>query len=183
MECTFEEAYTLALQYLSELNLGVELSLFSEQTQEYDFGWIFFWNSTLFYRTKDPFHSLGGNSPFLIEKKTGELFELGTALPLDSYIEAYRRGGHPYACPTSNVHISGSIHADNRKAFLHLLRTYSSSSLLETNQMMRSLLQGEELIVSTNELESAALLERSCVDLGLYAKQLYEQPYTQLKKR
>jgi hypothetical protein len=85
------EAQLKVLAYLKTRSKWHELALQEDSTLETEFGWVFFYNSVEFVRTGDMHFALGGNAPFIIDRSSGELTVTGTALPLDHYIEQYRR--------------------------------------------------------------------------------------------
>lgn len=59
---------------------------------EYDFGWVFCWNTKEFMESRDFRHGLAGNAPFIVDRNDGQLYVTGTAHRLDYYIEEYRKG-------------------------------------------------------------------------------------------
>jgi len=61
----------------NEVPGGVALML--EHTIEKPYGWVFFYNSKRFLESGDPFESLVGNSPVLVEAADGRMTHLGTA--------------------------------------------------------------------------------------------------------
>lgn len=60
-----------------------------DATTEFNFGWVFFWNSQLFLATADPRHALEGNSPFIVDRNDGSVRPIGTGFPLQQSISAY----------------------------------------------------------------------------------------------
>ncbi|MVM29925.1 hypothetical protein GO755_07770 [Spirosoma sp. HMF4905] len=108
---TFESARELAQSYIHKMNENhvdydpvylsylrrndptytqVKTTLVLTDSQEESFGWIFFYNSKEFLETGNLSYALGGNSPIIINKQTGELWETGTAHPVEYYIEKYK---------------------------------------------------------------------------------------------
>lgn len=85
------EAQLKVLAYLKTASRWHELALHEDSTLETEFGWVFFYNSVEFVRTRDMQFALGGNAPIIVDRFSGELTVTGTALPLDHYIEEYRR--------------------------------------------------------------------------------------------
>jgi hypothetical protein len=87
------EAQQRVEEYLRRLQQGrrYELVVLADRTREEEFGWIFFYNTKQFAETHDLSWALGGNAPLIIDRVTGELHVTGTALPLEHYIEDYRR--------------------------------------------------------------------------------------------
>ena len=60
--------------------------------REYDFGWVFFYNTKEFVDSGDPVLGLVGNAPLIVDRTDGQLYVSGTAHPLEHYIEEYRKG-------------------------------------------------------------------------------------------
>jgi Immunity protein 35 len=77
------------LAKLSPLPEGDAWLVFDERTIERPFGWVFFYGSRLFAKTGDIRYAVAGNSPFIVNRHTGELHAIGTALPAEQYIAAY----------------------------------------------------------------------------------------------
>ena len=83
----------LATEYLARMSKlsGFELMLMEAQTLEWDFGWVFFYNSKAYMLTGDPLHLIAGNAPFIVDKRDGSIHETGTAEPVEFYLERYER--------------------------------------------------------------------------------------------
>lgn len=73
-----------------------ELVLLADRTRETEFGWLFFYQAKKYLASGDPNDSVAGNSPLLVDRRSGTLHETGTAREIDWYIENYRRFGSPY---------------------------------------------------------------------------------------
>ena len=54
------------------VNPKVKLQILAESTEEYDFGWIFYYNSAKFIETGDFREALAGNAPLIINKESGD---------------------------------------------------------------------------------------------------------------
>lgn len=78
------------------INPNVRLKIQDELTEEYDFGWVFFYNSVKFIETGDFRETLGGNAPLIVNKNSGDLIETGTAQEASYYINNYTKTGDPH---------------------------------------------------------------------------------------
>jgi hypothetical protein len=58
--------------------------------EEYDVGWVFFYDSRRHQQTRAFEDALAGNAPILVDRSDGSVHVTGTALPVDQYIERYR---------------------------------------------------------------------------------------------
>lgn len=73
-----------------------ELIIVDEVTIERPWGWVFFSTSRKWKETNDIRYAIAGNAPVIIEKTTGRLFQTGTAMAIENYIENFERSGNPY---------------------------------------------------------------------------------------
>ncbi len=62
------------------------------RVDEYDFGWVYFYNSANYEKTGDFLHALVGNAPVIVDRTTCKLYSSGTAHPVDHYVEEFRKG-------------------------------------------------------------------------------------------
>jgi hypothetical protein len=60
--------------------------------QEYDFGWVFCYNTKEYMDSRNISHALAGNAPLIFDRRDGQVYVTGTAHTLDHYIEEYRKG-------------------------------------------------------------------------------------------
>jgi hypothetical protein len=88
---TKEEARELAQNEMDKQSLiaGIELGMMDEFTIEFEFGWMFFYQSMDYIRTQDLNYLVGGNAPYIVDKFTGQLHPTGTGHDSDFYIEKY----------------------------------------------------------------------------------------------
>ncbi len=82
---TFADAINKAKNYLSDCSTPVELTLIGRFSE----GWFFCFQSREYLETGDFSTQLIGNSPFIIDKDNGEIYELGTAYPIEMYLQEY----------------------------------------------------------------------------------------------
>lgn len=72
---TKAEAQTKADEFLTELQKGcpVEIAFDLEVTEDQPIGFIFFYNSVEFWRTRDYSEALAGNGPLLVRRDSGKI--------------------------------------------------------------------------------------------------------------
>lgn len=70
-----------------------DLEILEEETITEDFGWVIFYASSMYVKTKDSKYCLGGAAPLIINKYTGEIEPTGTALSIEDYIRIYKKYG------------------------------------------------------------------------------------------
>lgn len=76
-------------QMLSELAFDCEVVILDEATRDYDWGWVFFYQSREFVESGDPMSELLGNAPYIVNKITGEVRITGTAERIEYYVNEY----------------------------------------------------------------------------------------------
>jgi hypothetical protein len=89
----FDTAKSLARRRIDEISMeiGVEVELMVDRTQEIEQGWVFFYNSAEFLRTKDPSWKLAGNGPLLITR-LGMIQELPSHVPWEDAVVGFKLG-------------------------------------------------------------------------------------------
>ncbi|QMV65403.1 YrhB domain-containing protein [Pseudomonas berkeleyensis] len=84
---TYACALERAKEYLTDSEIPLQITFEGEFSE----GWYFCYQSKDFLETGELSAQLAGNAPFLIDKQSGEIHVLGTAKPLESYLEDYMR--------------------------------------------------------------------------------------------
>jgi len=88
---TYNEARTIAeaeIYKLNQANYGIKVALL-ENFEETAFLWIFFFQSEEFIKTGNINYLVGGNSPFLISKLDGTIYQYSTGYSVEQMIELY----------------------------------------------------------------------------------------------
>ena len=85
---TYSKAKLLA-QTRIDLMGAIKSEIIEEETIVKPYGWVFFYQSSEFLRSRKAEHQLAGNSPILIDRINGELRVFGTARPIADYLEEY----------------------------------------------------------------------------------------------
>lgn len=81
----FDEAVKRATEYLKDTDIPVVITLQGRFAE----GWFFCFQSREYLETGDFSAQLAGNAPFIVDKDTGEIYELGTAYPIETYLQDY----------------------------------------------------------------------------------------------
>lgn len=70
---------------------GFEIAILDGETMEYDFGWVFFYQSKAFMESGNISLALAGNAPVVVTRKDGKAHITGTALPLEQYLARFEK--------------------------------------------------------------------------------------------
>ena len=65
------------------------LVVIDESTQDKPYGWVFFYCSQTYLKTRDIEYALGGNGPVVVERDSGRIVQLGSARPAAEEIARY----------------------------------------------------------------------------------------------
>ena len=87
----FEEAKKIARNYLLAQDCEYELALLEDETLIKEFGWVFFYNTKKYLKTRDFRDMLGGNAPIIVDNSKGKITETGTAESIEVYIDEYEK--------------------------------------------------------------------------------------------
>jgi hypothetical protein len=88
---TKDLAIQKAEAFVQDLSKGslVDLLLIPEETIEFEYGWVFFYQTKEYIETGDVMQMAVGNAPIIVDKNSGELKLTGTGYPVEYYIEEY----------------------------------------------------------------------------------------------
>lgn len=85
----FETAIVIARNKLKEIENSSRYELEFVSNVEFEYGWIFYYQTKEFIRTGDLNLLLGGNSPILVDKYNSSVHTTGTRRDTDFYIQKY----------------------------------------------------------------------------------------------
>jgi hypothetical protein len=86
---TRDEARAIAAAYIGEgcqTQDGVTPVIVDSETEEREFGWVFFYDSKEHVETGDFLYALAGNAPVVV-LRDGTIRTTGTARPLSEYLQ------------------------------------------------------------------------------------------------
>ena len=78
------------------VNPNTKLEILHDYTEEYDFGWVFYYNSAKYIETDDYRETLVGNAPLIFNKESKEIIVTGTAHDVSYYVSNYIKTGDPH---------------------------------------------------------------------------------------
>ena len=69
----------------------LHLAVVESETEEHDFGWVFYWTSREYLETGEIRYALGGNAPLIVDRNNGSIHVTGTARLTSEYVDEYRK--------------------------------------------------------------------------------------------
>jgi len=97
---TANEAKEIAVQHIENENKTLDSKtldsigkavLMEEKTEEKGYGWIFFYCSEKYEKTKHYSDDFIGGGPILVMKKDGELHQFGSGKTLEEWLKPFER--------------------------------------------------------------------------------------------
>ena len=156
-----DQALDLVTERIAEFEApeGDAWVVYQELTIERPFGWVFFWGSDRYAKTGDFSYAVGGNGPYIVDRRTGAVVGTGTALPTEVYIQRYEAGeSDPLA-----VEVCGWRIGAEKVAAVKAIRAHSSLGLAEAKHVVDTVLGGGRARIKTSDskaaLDLAAALE------------------------
>ena len=89
MVLTKSEARARIEQELSKIDSDADLVVLDELTREYEWGWIFFYQSRQYVETGDTSSMVAGNAPLIVNRSSGQVSITGTARSIEEYVRDY----------------------------------------------------------------------------------------------
>ena len=84
------------VEHLRETSPQHECVVLDAHTKEYDFGWVFCYDTRAYIEKGLEDSQLMGNAPYLVDARTGAIFTTGTGRPISYYVANYRLRGDPH---------------------------------------------------------------------------------------
>ena len=88
---TFQVAQEIVKKRIQEIEkeADIPLAIIEEATVEFEYGWVFFYQSEEYVRTGNEDALVGGNSPIIVDKFNATVHTTGTRKGHEEYIEFY----------------------------------------------------------------------------------------------
>jgi hypothetical protein len=162
----------LSLSFWRGGGKGDSLVVLDKATIEKPWGWVFFYTSRLWQETGDDRYLIGGNAPFIVERESGRMLVLGTALPLEHYIAFYEKYGDPHFQPGPGLRLVAGPKDVDRVAVTKLLRDRCGVGLLVARQQIDDCVAGRKPCVTASGVSSANTLAQELESLGFVVEKL-----------
>jgi len=88
---TSEKALEIARAKIAAIKSEHQYVLLEKQTQEHDFGWVFFYTNRKHAQSGDPKDMVPGDGPLVVERDTGYSEFLPTSVPPATAIGSYKK--------------------------------------------------------------------------------------------
>lgn len=165
------EARRLVASYVSGLQLADGAAILDEQTVVLPYGWVFYYQSETFARTRNLFASYVGSGGVLVEASSGRLFELGSARPLEWHLRNFEETGDPFLALGTELELMDAELSDRKEA-VGALRRVLGLPIAEAGRILDLAASGARPVLSTASAEVAEALKTDLLRLGITARRI-----------
>ena len=175
MPLTLAQAIEVANRELrSRRSDGIELEVLFDQTQEFDVGWVFYYQSARYVETGDVVDSLVGNAPLFVSRPDGRTFFVSYNRPLAESVAAYRACGNPNAQEVPEVCLNGWRKNAQAVTAIQAIRQHTVVGLAEAKSVVESCLANNSPVVSVPSVAEARALVVALASAGFEAEVRYD---------
>ena len=153
---------------------GVELQVLSDKTEEFDVGWVFYYQSARYIETGNFSDSLVGNAPLFVARSDGRPFFVSYHRSLTESLAGYRACGNPNAQEVPEVCLSGWRKGALTVTAIQAIRQHSSVGLGQAKGAVESCLANKSSVVSVPSVTEARALVAALASAGFEAQVRYD---------
>jgi ribosomal protein L7/L12 len=167
----FEEAQNLIRdKVLLKLE---DCALMEESTQEFDFGWAFFYQSKKYIESRDFKDMYVGQGPVIVDKHSGEFFETGSSKSTEDYLDAFKACGDPNAELTNFVELNGWREGANKVSTTKHIKSIMGIGLKDAKGIVASVLMGKTISFEVPSQDEALNAVRIFDEYGFNCRRLW----------
>ncbi|WNO08878.1 hypothetical protein [Teredinibacter sp. KSP-S5-2] len=165
------EAREIVSQQVIEKYEG--FSLMDESTQEFATCFAFYYQNDQYIKSRNILEMSVGAGPILVCKKSGAVFETGSAHSAEHYVKAFESCGDPFGELTEHILVFGWKEGADKVAATKLIKAKSGLNLRDSKIIIDKALKYEESRFSTENSEESAFVSEELSRLGFECKQLW----------
>ena len=175
MGLTAERAKEIAQHAITKAGWdGNDAIVVDEYTQEFDVGWVFYYQSARFLETGEFGFSLVGNAPFFVSRLDGYTAFISYLRPVVESIEAFRACGDANAYQVAKVRLTGWLPGAEKVQAIQLFRRFTSLTLEEAKRAVDCCLASQNADIETSDVVSARDLVARLAAIGFLSAVVYQ---------
>jgi hypothetical protein len=168
---TIEEAREAAVAHLAVNEVPVVLV--DSNTEEFDAGWVFYYQSARYVMTQRLEDMLAGNAPIFVPRNGAPPDYISYHRPTSESVEAFVRCGNANAAPNPEVELLGWKEGALEVSAIQAIRECSSFGLAAAKEAVDSCLSGNPARVQTKNVAAARELASKLVGICFIARVTY----------
>jgi len=130
-------------------------SIVPDATREFEKCFAVFYQAKRYIENGDFASILVGHGPVLVDKESGNIFETGSAYPVERYVEAYEVSGDPYTELSHSILISGWNEGANAVDAMKYIRRKLNIGLAESKRYIDSVMGGKAVEINCKDNSTA----------------------------
>jgi len=175
MTLTVAQAVEIAKRELLAYSTGVAARILPDKTQEFESGWLFYYQSARYLETGKFEDSLVGNAPLFVTRSDGKTFFVSYNRPIAESLAAYQACGNPNAREIAEVRLTGWHPGARVISAIQAIRQHSSLGLAEAKGIVENCLANQLSFVATASVEEAKALVAALILHGFQAEVKYDE--------
>ena len=170
----FEYAKQIVQSEISLSELGAtEVVILDNSTQEFDVGWVFYYQSQKFIETNSFGDLLVGNAPIFVPRLDLPPAVISYHRPIEESMTAFKRCGDANGRKIPAVSISTCEVGASKVGAINAIRRHSTLGLAEAKLVVDKCLNGSESTVATISIDDADELVRKLAEFGFHGYGMY----------
>ncbi len=151
----------------------MELEIIDSKTEEFPAGWVYYYQSALFLRTRDIEHSLVGNAPLFVPRNGPSPMFISCSRSTSESVDAFSCCGDANAEPRPEVELKGWVKGARKISANKAIRAYSSLGLCAAHDAVEGCLAGRAVKIQTESVVAARELVSKLKEFGFIAGVTY----------
>jgi ribosomal protein L7/L12 len=176
MPFTLAQAIEVAkLEILRRSSARLELKILFESTEEFDVGWVFYYQSARYVETGNLLDCLAGNAPLFVARSDGRSFTVRVGRPLAESLAAYRACGDPNAQEIPEVDFHGWRKGAQTVTAIKAIRQHTIMGLAQAKSVVDVCLANRSSTISVPTVVEARALVAALDSAGFEARVCYDR--------
>jgi hypothetical protein len=171
---TVEQAREAAIAQLAASGLSDrDAALIESKTEQFDAGWVFYYQSPAYLQMRDPREMLVGNAPIFVPRNGAHPQYISYHRPTEQSVEAFVSCGNANGQLTSEVELTGWRDGAIKVSATQAIREFSLLGLGAAKEAIDLCLSKSSVRVQTRSVSAARELVSKLESLGFAANVVY----------
>jgi hypothetical protein len=171
---TAEQARQVAVARLATSEFTeLEPVLIDSKTEEFGAGWVYYYQSARYMRTRDPQDGLVGNAPLFVPRNGAQPEFISYHRPASESVEAFVCCGNANVAPNAEVELQGCNAGALKVSATQAIRESSPVGLAAAHEAVNQCIFGSAARVPTGSVAAARELVSKLAQLKFVARVTY----------
>ena len=162
------EAISIARAHVARK--GDLIALIDEPVAFKAYGWVFAYDSQEFLAAGDETARLVGQAPFLVLRQGGDVLELSSLEPVDTYLMNYELTGDPLSKPEPRLYVFDWMLGMNGVGAVKLLHDVLGLEIKESRAIVKACIDKFPIKLTCKDLDQAYRLQENLAGFGFVSR-------------